>query len=291
MYVVWTYLFVEYPRLSFNYKRILVKCNQLAELSTSDLGLRSGRATRGGDSLCPPHYIVNETTLIVNFRQPRDYSRRRQPLSAIHSVIRLLLSIYIYLNAHTIYECTHYILSISVTIYTQCLSIRDWLPKFSDCSCDWQMDKTQAESRAGSNISPAAHDRCSDDEGSESGDLSGTSSEKQRPLDTRAQLREATQEEASKALHDFSWIDLTEPDPKYNGAAMPNKRLAPIWKDEQGNEMASLFGRGCLKKIKRSELPMGTRVIFSRFHYKIKRHSAGEHKLRVKRLKMWSIRS
>ena len=89
----------------------------------------------------------------------------------------------------------------------------------------------------------------------------------------------------------FSWIDLTEPDPKYNGAAMPNKRLAPIWKDEQGNEMASLFGRGCLKKIKRSELPMGTRVISSRFHYKIKRHSAGEHKLRVKRLKMWSIRS
>ena len=110
-------------------------------------------------------------------------------------------------------------------------------------------------------------------------------------MDTRAELREATQEEASKALHDFSWIDLTEPDPKYNGAAMPNKRLAPIWKDEQGNEMAGLFGRGCLKKIKRSELPMGTRVIFSRFHYKIKRHSAGEHKLRVKRLKMWSIRS
>ena len=110
------------------------------------------------------------------------------------------------------------------------------------------MDKTQAESRAGSNISPAAHDRCSDDEGSESGDLSGTSSEKQRPLDTRAQLREATQEEASKALHDFSWIDLTEPDPKYNGAAMHNKRLAPIWKDKQGNEMTGLFGRGCLKK-------------------------------------------
>ena len=148
------------------------------------------------------------------------------------------------------------------------------------------MDKTQAESRAGSNISPAAHDRCSDDEGSESGDLSGTSSEKQRPLDTRAELREATQEEASKALHDFSWIDLTEPDPKYNGAAMRNERLAPIWKEEQDNEMTGLFGRGCLKKIKRSELPMGTRVISSRFHYKIKRHSAGEHKLRVKRLKV-----
>ena len=50
--------------------------------------------------------------------------------------------------------------------------------------------------------------------------------------------------------------------------------------------MTGLFGRGCLKKIKRSELPMGTRVISSRFHYKIKRHSAGEHKLKVKRLKV-----
>jgi hypothetical protein len=43
--------------------------------------------------------------------------------------------------------------------------------------------------------------------------------------------------------------------------------------------MTGLFGRGCLKKVKRSELPMGTRVISSRFHHKIKRHSAGEHKL------------
>jgi hypothetical protein len=31
---------------------------------------------------------------------------------------------------------------------------------------------------------------------------------------------------------------------------------------------------------------MGTRVISSRFHYKIKRHSAGEHKLKVKRFKV-----
>ena len=86
-------------------------------------------------------------------------------------------------------------------------------------------------------------------------------------------------------LHDFSWIDLTEPDPKHNGAAMRNERLAPIWK-EQGNEMTGLFGRSCLKKVKRIELPMGTRVISSRFHYKIKRHSAGAHKLKVKRLKV-----
>ena len=65
---------------------------------------------------------------------------------------------------------------------------------------------------------------------------------------------------ASKAFHDLSGIDLTEPDQKHNGEAMRKERLAPIWKEEQGNEMTGLFGRGCLKKVKRSELPMGTRV-------------------------------
>jgi hypothetical protein len=103
----------------------------------------------------------------------------------------------------------------------------------------------------------------------------------------KPELQEDTTDEgASKAIHDLSWIDLTEPDPKYNGAARRNERLPPIWKEEQGNEMTGLFGRGCLKKVKRSDLPMGTRVISSRFHYKIKRHSAGEHKLKVKRLKV-----
>jgi hypothetical protein len=38
MYEASTYTFVWYPRLSLNYKRTLVKCNQLAELLTSDLG-------------------------------------------------------------------------------------------------------------------------------------------------------------------------------------------------------------------------------------------------------------
>ena len=54
---------------------------------------------------------------------------------------------------------------------------------------------------------------------------------------------------ASKALRDLSWIDLTEPDKKHNGATMRNERLAPIWKEEQGNEMTVLFGRSCLKKV------------------------------------------
>ena len=40
------------------------------------------------------------------------------------------------------------------------------------------------------------------------------------------------------------------------------------------------------EKVKRSDLPASTRVIGSRFHYKIKRHSAGKHKTLVKRLKV-----
>jgi hypothetical protein len=84
----------------------------------------------------------------------------------------------------------------------------------------------------------------------------------------KSELQEdPTDEGASKTLYDLSWIDLTEPDPKHNGSAMRNERLAPIWKEEQGNEMTGLFGRGCL--VKRSELPKDTRVISSRFHYKI----------------------
>ena len=63
---------------------------------------------------------------------------------------------------------------------------------------------------------------------------------------------DTTDEGATKVLQDLSWIDLTEPDPKHNGAAMRNERLALIWKEEQGNEMTGLFARGCLKKVKRS---------------------------------------
>ena len=42
---------------------------------------------------------------------------------------------------------------------------------------------------------------------------------------------ETSDEAASKTLHDLSWIDLTESDPKYNDAAIRNERLAPIWKE------------------------------------------------------------
>jgi hypothetical protein len=64
---------------------------------------------------------------------------------------------------------------------------------FSDCSCDWQMGKKRgkAKSREGSRTQTG---RDSDAEESESGALSGTSSDQQRLLETRAQLREARQE-------------------------------------------------------------------------------------------------
>ena len=65
---------------------------------------------------------------------------------------------------------------------------------FSDCSCDWQMGK-KAKGRVGRHATRAKSGReGSDDEESESGDLSGTSSEKKRLFETRAELREAKQE-------------------------------------------------------------------------------------------------
>ena len=64
------------------------------------------------------------------------------------------------------------------------------------------------------------------------------------------------------------------PRPQRAATVRPEKIQLPIVeqnfsKEEQGNEMTGLFTRGCLKKVKQSELPMGTRVISSSFQYKI----------------------
>ena len=64
---------------------------------------------------------------------------------------------------------------------------------FSDCSCDWQMGKKKGRVQKHATRANSAREG-SDAEESESGDLSGTSSEKQRLFETRAQLREAKQE-------------------------------------------------------------------------------------------------
>jgi hypothetical protein len=50
--------------------------------------------------------------------------------------------------------------------------------------------------------------------------------------------------------------------------------------------MKGLWERGCLGRVRRSDLPADARVISSRFHYKIKRSHAGDDKLKVKRLKV-----
>jgi len=49
--------------------------------------------------------------------------------------------------------------------------------------------------------------------------------------------------------------------------------------------MKGLFDRGCLHKVKKNELPAGTRIIGSRFQYKVKRYHTGNNRLKVKRLK------
>ena len=64
---------------------------------------------------------------------------------------------------------------------------------FSDCSCDWQMGKKKGRVARHATRAKPAHEG-SDAEESESGALRGTSSEKQRLFETRAQLREAKQE-------------------------------------------------------------------------------------------------
>jgi hypothetical protein len=48
--------------------------------------------------------------------------------------------------------------------------------------------------------------------------------------------------------------------------------------------MKGLFERDCLQKVKKNELPTGTRIIGSRFQYKIKRHHVGNDRLNAKRL-------
>ena len=64
---------------------------------------------------------------------------------------------------------------------------------FSDFFCDWQMGKKKGRVQKHATRAKSAREG-SDAEESESGDLSGTSSEKQRLFDTRAALREAQPE-------------------------------------------------------------------------------------------------
>jgi hypothetical protein len=81
------------------------------------------------------------------------------------------------------------------TLYTQCLSIREWLLKFSDCSCDWQMGKKKGRGSGKQTHAKRSESRergrDSEDEESETIAMSGTSSDKRRLAQTREDLREA----------------------------------------------------------------------------------------------------
>ena len=70
-------------------------------------------------------------------------------------------------------------------------------------------------------------------------------------------------------------------DPRNQSEARRNPRLWPMWQEEGKIELDGLMKWGCLKKVSRSSLPGSTRIIGSRFHYKIKRHLAGSNKLKV----------
>ena len=98
--------------------------------------------------------------------------------------------------------------------------------------------------------------------------------------------KEKEKEKAKAAEEvDLGYIDLFEPDPAHYAQAYANKKLSTQWIIEEGIEMQGLFDRGCLRKIKRADLPKGARIVGSRFQYKIKRHHAGDNRLKVKRLK------
>ncbi len=91
---------------------------------------------------------------------------------------------------------------------------------FSDCSCAWQMGKKKGRVQKHATRTKSAHEG-SDAEESESGALSGASSEKQRLFETRAQLREAQQESlrlAGKIAEDDE-ADEDDDDDDYETAA------------------------------------------------------------------------
>ena len=69
-------------------------------------------------------------------------------------------------------------------------------------------------------------------------------------------------------------IDCLEGDPPHRRVAMRNLRLKPFWLGAEQKEMAGLWDKQCFRKVRRADLPEGTRVFTTRFHYKIKRYSA-----------------
>jgi hypothetical protein len=68
---------------------------------------------------------------------------------------------------------------------------------------------------------------------------------------------------------DLVYIDLFESDPAQYRQAHVNKKLSPQCQIEEAIKMKGLFDRGCIIKMKRSDLPKGNHIVGSRFQYKI----------------------
>eukprot|EP00961_Rhodomonas_salina_P067783 910159-Rhodomonas_salina.1 len=68
-------------------------------------------------------------------------------------------------------------------------------------------------------------------------------------------------------------LDSLEPDPSNWKQAMSSECLCPFWLGAEKKEVDWLWSRGCFEGVKQSELPKGTQVFGSRFHYKIKLHT------------------
>ena len=102
---------------------------------------------------------------------------------------------------------------------------------------------------------------------------SGTerSADAQKMFRVMQSLEKEQEQEKAKTTEevDLGYIELFEPDPAHYAQANANKKLSTQWTIEEGIEMQVLFDRGCLRKIKRADLPKGSRIVDSRFQYKI----------------------
>eukprot|EP00961_Rhodomonas_salina_P177908 2399090-Rhodomonas_salina.1 len=77
-----------------------------------------------------------------------------------------------------------------------------------------------------------------------------------------------------ESYEELAYVDMLEPDPANNTAAMKNPRLRPFWIDLQKKEMGRLEQKGCFRKWKRRDLAPNDQVFGSRFHYHIKQDGA-----------------
>ena len=122
---------------------------------------------------------------------------------------------------------------------------------------DWQTERNSAK-----------FNRDLTSEGDSGAELSADAEEMFQVMQSLEKEQEQEQAKAAEEV-DLDFIDQFEPDPAHYAQAHANKKLSTQWTIEEGIEMQGLFDRGCLRKIKRADLPKGSRIVDSRFQYKI----------------------